>query len=129
MSKRLISIMVISILITFSYEKDFHFNFKNKPKEEISINEGERFTIQLHSNPSTGYEWVQANEHNIIPLSEEFIFDTDNQNYAGKGGTYYCELLISKKGRYVFHFQYKRSWEDEAITKGEVVVHVLSEDI
>lgn len=76
----------------------------------IQVKVGQEFTIALHANPTTGYDWECASLYEWIqPLDK--TYQADNPGLIGSGGTDIFVFKAHGKGKAVLVFTYKRSWE------------------
>jgi sulfatase modifying factor 1 len=85
--------------------------------ENISVAVGEEFTVELASNPSTGYSWVLAGSLPswLILVNDEYIPDPVPPGYVGGGGTEYWTFRATAAGTATLTFDYKHPWEVTAV--------------
>jgi inhibitor of cysteine peptidase len=78
----------------------------------ITLREGERFTVTLPSNRSTGYRWVIADSTAtvIIPTQAPSYF-VPRGGGPGVGGSETFTFRASKKGEQSLTLEYRRPWE------------------
>jgi inhibitor of cysteine peptidase len=90
----------------------------NKNNEKIDAKIGEVFTIELESNPTTGYQWQENFDESKVKLLKKDI------NLASKkiGGSA-TEVFTFQSlaiGQTKICFEYKRVWENEGIESIEI---------
>ena len=96
--------------------------------ETIEVEAGEKFTISLQSNPTTGYNWdpefdsefLILVESNFIPPSSELI---------GAGGVETFVFQALKPGQVEVAMKYQRPWEDQPIEEQSRKVNIAAADI
>lgn len=83
--------------------------------ENLRYKKGDRFTIELPSNPTTGYKWQLAQ-----PLAVKSIVGISKSEYKpkktgliGSGGTQVFTLRARRQGTIHIIFEYKRPWEKD----------------
>ncbi|KAH7830443.1 putative Chagasin family peptidase inhibitor I42 [Monocercomonoides exilis] len=86
----------------------------------LTKKEGETFTIEFPSNPTTGYIWKfnepQSNEEPILKLLDEkyepnFKQPTHGPKLAGGGGIHRFVFQTEKRGTMDLEFVHARPWE------------------
>jgi formylglycine-generating enzyme required for sulfatase activity/predicted secreted protein len=83
--------------------------------EDVSIAVGEEFTVDLASNPSTGYEWVLAGSlPNWLELVDK-SYTATTPGLPGGGGTEHWIFRATAPGNTNLTFQYMRPWEGTPI--------------
>ena len=95
---------------------------KNVPPDKLNntftIGMNDTLTIELKSNPTTGYVWSIDNKIKpkvIQELSHEFVKNNKTMNMVGAGGFDHWKFLPLKTGEVYLHFIYAR--EDGKIDK------------
>ncbi len=82
---------------------------------------GQQFSIALHSNPTTGYEWQPAFNVGILELkSHTFISDfptTQQANHIGAGGVDVFTFEALRGGATTIKFDYVRSFESGSLNE------------
>ena len=82
------------------------------PDTTIIVNKGDRFSIELPSNVTTGYNWEF-----VTPIDTEFltVVNTDYINpdttLEGAGGTQVWVFEAIQPGATTILLEYKRPWE------------------
>jgi inhibitor of cysteine peptidase len=91
----------------------------------VTVRRGERFKIELQSNPSTGYRWhlVFFNKSILKLISSEFVPKIANQ--IGSTGIQQFNFEATKEGTTSIKLIYKRPWEREAVKSNEFFVNVI----
>jgi inhibitor of cysteine peptidase len=91
----------------------------------LMVRHGEKFKIELESNPSTGYRWQPPFfDQSILKLiSSEFVNNIKNQ--IGSAGIQRFNFEATKEGTTSIKIVYKRAWEADAIKSKEFFVNVL----
>jgi inhibitor of cysteine peptidase len=84
------------------------------PAETINAGIGAIFTIQLKSNPTTGYDWEYASTNGAVQLLEK-TYEADNTGVIGSGGTDSFKFKVEGKGNTSLIFNYRRPWESTSI--------------
>jgi inhibitor of cysteine peptidase len=91
----------------------------------LTVRRGERFKIELDSNPTTGYRWhILFLDKTILKLiSSEFVPHIANQ--IGSAGIERFDFQASKEGTTSIKMAYKRVWEEETMKSNEFCVNVI----
>lgn len=79
--------------------------------QNISIKEGQEFELNFKSNPTTGFEWIQVFDKNIINQTSHTYRPTST--LVGAGGTDIFTFKGISPGTTTLTLQYKRSWEKD----------------
>lgn len=85
--------------------------------------------VELNGNPTTGFSWVYtiAPDDIIKIVSEDYIQDSNPQNFAGVGGTFVFIFEAVAQGEATVTFHYLRPWEDVPPIKTVVYKAVVDE--
>ena len=84
------------------------------PEQTIGIRTNHEFVIVLDSNPTTGYNWEETHDSNVLSLVEEkYDRDEKSPGLIGSGGTQYFRFKALKPSKTELTVIYKRSWETE----------------
>ncbi len=78
--------------------------------EKLSSKVGNIITIELSSNPSTGYQWIPEFDSKLIELIKEDFHPASN--LIGAGGIEQFEFKALSSGLTNLRMVYKRSGED-----------------
>lgn len=103
-----VTLFVLSAITGYSAE------IYDNPYVPIKVNAGQKFTICLESNPTTGYEWEIARplESNIVM----FVYSSYKPGRRKLLGGAGRELWVFKavgKGKTEVCFRYVRPWEKD----------------
>ena len=83
-------------------------------EKTISVSVNQEFVIALDSNPTTGYDWEESYDNNMLSLVEkEYSPDEKAPGLVGAGGTQYFRFKALKAGKTEITVNYKRSWETD----------------
>lgn len=101
-----------------SYKLTVGDNYKITAKELVTIKDDTKaniYTIELDSNPTTGYTWIYEvdNENIVENVKDEYIQNDVSDDTVGAGGKQHFEFIGVNEGEVKLTFKYKRSWEDE----------------
>ena len=75
-----------------------------KNKEQIA-------TLELKSNPTTGYSWYASQSPELFEINSEYIADSSDPDLVGCGGKDVFTLKPLKAGSCEVSFVYQRPWE------------------
>lgn len=83
------------------------------PGEPIEVQVGQKFTIRMESNPTTGYGWQLSDslDNEIILVTNTFI-PPDSQ-LCGAGGHEVWTFKAMHAGRAKISMEYVRPWEKD----------------
>ena len=84
--------------------------------------------ISLDGNPTTGYSWYFAGYgygDDIVSLKDSEYKENNNKDgLVGVGGVFDFAFSAQKEGEAELIFEYKRPWEDAALSEKKVIVKV-----
>jgi inhibitor of cysteine peptidase len=104
--------------------KDNVGNFIMVHEEEIlTIKRGEKFTIILESNPTSGYRWIPTFNRSIINLISH-DFQPSQSTRIGCSGKDIFTFLATSVGSEKLMMFYKRSWEKQFVAEKAFVINV-----
>ncbi len=84
---------------------------------------GESFSMNLKSNPTTGYSWYWVNKENVeIVDSINYKYHSDNPHLIGSGGVESWSFKGVEKGIDTLRFEYIRPWEKEDPADETIIV-------
>jgi inhibitor of cysteine peptidase len=89
---------------------------------EITARVGEVFSIEVESNPTTGYMWEPRFDDNILKLVSSKFIPMSKQ--MGSGGLQRFDFKASKPGRTIVKFIYKRTWEERSLKEKEFSISI-----
>ncbi|KYC45072.1 MAG: Chagasin family peptidase inhibitor I42 [Candidatus Methanofastidiosum methylothiophilum] len=77
----------------------------------IVVKKGDTFKIILKSNPTTGYQWNESFDENLIQLINK-TYNADEPQLMGSGGMETFEFkVIGHNSNTTINFAYSRVWE------------------
>lgn len=98
----LLSIIVMLAIISVIYIYDNYNYYKPGENSSFKLKIGEKFTVKLHENPSTGYLNCWLNENSVTCLekvSENYEAGLNSKlGYMGAGGNLKITFKAVKKG-------------------------------
>ncbi|AKB27956.1 hypothetical protein MSSIT_1237 [Methanosarcina siciliae T4/M] len=83
----------------------------------ISLNNGENFTLQLRGNPTTGYSWQLNVSEGLSILSEDYTQDPAPEEATGVPGTYTWVIQAVSEGSQQVNGEYIQPWENATGTE------------
>jgi inhibitor of cysteine peptidase len=99
-----------------------------QPGKQIVAVRGQQFSIALHSNPTTGYEWQPTFDVGAVELKNHtFISDfpvTQQASHIGAGGTDVFTFEALRGGATSIKFDYVRSFESGSLNGTTYIVIV-----
>lgn len=98
------------------------------PSRTITAARGERFSIVLDSNATTGYSWqpaAQAANH-VVTLTDR-DYETPRTNLAGAGGKERLTFRAESAGTEKLTLHYVRPWEKNAAPARTVTFAIVVE--
>lgn len=106
-----LSILFIILLAISGCDKDIELTDKDNG-EEISIENGDTFTVTLESNPTTGFGWenVTTGEH-VVQVGESTYKQSRSCQGTGCGGEETFTFKGVSDGKTVVTLAYSRPWE------------------
>ncbi len=113
--------IVIQIKV-LKYEKKKKDN--NEPELKTQYKVGETFTINLPSNPSTGYSWKTTTSSGLKIVSSDYDSDC-TVGLTGCGGKQNLVLRGTKKGVQTLSAIYSRDWEKKIVEPEIYEFHIV----
>lgn len=82
---------------------------------DMTVDKGTLFSINIESNPTTGYEWSEYGNmpYGIIPAGHKYIQKKGAKDMAGFPSIDRRVYRAEEAGLYHFVLQYSRSWETD----------------
>ena len=81
--------------------------------QTIELNVGDKFSVELEGNPSTGYTWEVAEMDTALLIQVgETEFETDN-DLVGASGVLILRFESIGTGETPLHLVYHRPWEED----------------
>lgn len=93
------------------------------PDQVIEIQKGEKFQIDLDSNPTTGYRWDFETETDLLFLTRQNF--ESKSDLMGASGIEIFEFSASASGKTTIKFFYHRPWEEGSIKENTFQVKVF----
>lgn len=91
-------------------------------KTEYEIGVGDRFQIELASNPSTGHSWKWSNQNEVSIVEKvDFEFVAENPGLVGGGGKEIWKFKGARSGSDMLKFEYKRPWEQNPASESKAI--------
>jgi inhibitor of cysteine peptidase len=120
--KTLPLILIFVLTLSNRCGKDDSNNYGN-PETGYELTLNNQFTIELASNPTTGYSWKWTNKQSVTVVdSVGFVYITDKPELTGSGGKEIWKFRGIKKGTDTLKFEYNRSWEPNSTVKSQTIV-------
>lgn len=100
--------MIMAVQGCFAADNSVSYDIIQK-----EVNSGEEFTIELASNPTTGYQW-EANwdDEYITLIKKDYVPDPYLPGMVGSGGTEIYTFKALKPGQTNIGFDYIRPWDN-----------------
>ena len=92
-------------------------------KEGLQVILDAEFSIELDSNPSTGYSWEVDFDGDYLDLVGNMYLPDDTE-LIGSGGKERFTFKAKKQGEAMIYASYLRSWEEEPIEEQEIRIIV-----
>ncbi len=89
--------------------------------DTISVGTGDRFTVELESNPSTGFTWVVENSSGLRSIEESWSGDSD---LIGSPGVSRFVFEATEAGPGRLEMVYTRVWSDDDSMDRHFVLNV-----
>lgn len=89
---------------------------------EIVASVGEPFTIELESNPTTGYQWDLEFDAELVRVLDRKV--EPRATAFGAGGTERFVVEPMRVGETAIRARYRRVWEAAPVETQEFEVHV-----
>lgn len=98
----------------------------NSSETSKNSDSSKTYSLQLNSNPSTGYSWsYSVDKEGIIKESKnEYVSDENSKSLLGVGGKQNYTFEGVKEGDVTITFKYARSNDDTDATTKVVNLHV-----
>ena len=82
----------------------------------VSLGVGDRATLELEANPTTGYQWELATEPDssiVAVVSDTYTAATNDTGMVGAGGTQVIVIEGVAAGSTTLELRYVRPWETD----------------
>ena len=90
----------------------------------ITLRIGQELTLNLESNPSTGYRWFLANTESSVLISVGKSAFKQGRPMPGAGGVESWTFRAAEGGNETLKFEYRRAWETNMPPARKVLFHV-----
>jgi inhibitor of cysteine peptidase len=80
---------------------------------DVTVQVNETFSIDLESNPTTGYTWNVHADENIVNLVDKIFEERSSHGRVGNSGKDIFTFKGLKSGETALHFYYFRTWESQ----------------
>jgi inhibitor of cysteine peptidase len=92
-------------------------------EKNLAIKRGEKFSIILESNPTSGYTWVPTFNRSIIDLISHDFIPSSGKRIGSSGNDIFTFLAI-RAGSDKLKMFYKRSWEKHSLALKAFLINV-----
>jgi len=91
---------------------------------EVKLAVGQTYTIDLDSNPTTGYSWRLVSPTNSVFMlvTNTYGPKKNTERLVGSGGVEHWTFKAVGKGRAELVLEYMRPWEKEAVNRKDVTI-------
>ena len=81
--------------------------------KEVVLRKGDLLTVELPSNPTTGYSWstVSSGQSHLALVSTAYLAAEKSKGIVGSGGVATWTFKALEAGSLKMTFSYARSWE------------------
>jgi inhibitor of cysteine peptidase len=107
-------------LTSIKYTK-MNISFK---EQTITAKVGEKFNIDIPSNPTTGYTWVVENDQQKLKLISRDMIMVDSKNLGSKGTERFIFEALSE-GETSVYMKYKRPWENVSLSENIYKIQII----
>ncbi len=92
-------------------------------EQYIQLTKGQKFTVTLESNPTSGFEWLPKFDGSIINLISH-DFQSSTAKRIGSSGKDIFTFLAISSGSGNLKMLYKRSWEEQFVAEKVFAINV-----
>ena len=93
----------------------------------VQLRVGQTLTIQLPSNPTTGFSWTLPEKPVLLAVEKnEYVASTAKNGMAGVGGTQAFSFAAKDVGSATITLNYRRPWENDPPAKTFTVTITIS---
>ncbi|MFC1781457.1 protease inhibitor I42 family protein [Planctomycetota bacterium] len=129
--KRILISITVFCLILFTgcmYRQNKSAQAGGLSASMIETTVGDNFTIQLDSNPTTGYSWRLAGTlPDMLELvGSDFVMAENKENIVGAGGVEHWTFKAIREGETTLTFEYIRPWEQDEPPAKEDTYTIMS---
>ena len=93
----------------------------------VELRRGEKITIELEENPTTGYRWTVSSVDDVLLVPEGDAFLTGKRMSLGSGGLRRFFFRAKKPGRTTLCLINKRAWQrdDQAVGSFKLAIQIV----
>jgi len=111
-SLTLLSCIVTSRAINVDISCDDLAESPHSVRNEFQVEIGDKITVKLCSNPTTGFKWKYETIGQIVLQEEDYDFEEpENGGALGAAGKEVWTFEAIAKGRTEVHMEYSQPWE------------------
>ena len=93
----------------------------------VQASVGERFTVSLDENPTTGYQWDMKAGPGLTQLGDEFAGPSPSPSpLMGAGGTHSWVFRVDEAGTLTLTGIYVRSWEADGKSAADFSLTIVA---
>ena len=90
---------------------------------------GERFTVTLEENPTTGYSWDMIAGPGLTQIGDKFVAPSPSPSpLMGAGGTHSWVFRADEAGTLTLTGLYVRPWEEDGKSAADFSLTIVSTD-
>ena len=101
----------LNLSAVFALELD-----ENDNNKVFEVTKGEKITLRLNANATTGYKWqfqiADDEKHLVKILKEKYVVNSHPEGMVGVGGKAVYKIQALKKGKLTIIARYFRPWEE-----------------
>jgi inhibitor of cysteine peptidase len=91
----------------------------------VALRTGQELDLNLKSNPSTGYGWVQADTETSVLVVLGKPAHKPGNPLPGASGLESWKFRAVERGAQTLKLEYRRPWEKNASPANTIVLHVI----
>ena len=122
----LLSSCITSRLITVEVTCD-QFNQNPNAMSEFTVAIGDKITVKLCSNASTGFNWDYEITGDDVLMEEDYDFEEPDTDIVGADGKEVWTFEAIEKGTTEIRMEYSRPWEGGEKAEWTYALHVTVE--
>ncbi len=82
--------------------------------DTLTVEPGQEFAVALESNPTSGFEWSQVHDEDMLQLVDHaYVQEEPEEGMVGVKGMEYFVFRALEPGNTEIGLTYSRPWEDE----------------
>ena len=107
------SLVLLGLIICSGCAAESQIFTESDNGRSVAVNKGDKFTITLESNPTTGYVWaVESVDTSIITHDSQFSYESQS-DLVGGGGAESIVFEAVSSGETTIQLKYWRSFEPD----------------